>query len=38
MSLYDALSSSNMKQVESIIEKCADVSYALVRVYIDPNT
>ena len=28
----------NMKQVEDIIEKCPDKSYALVSVYIDQNT
>ena len=30
--------SSNMKQVEDIIEICRDKSYALVSVYIDQNT
>ena len=33
-----AHSSSNMKQVDDIIEKCQDKSYALVSVYIDQNT
>ena len=33
-----AHSSMNVKEVEDIIERCPDKSYALVSVYIDQNT
>ena len=38
MSLNSAHLTRNMKQVEDIIKKCQDKSYALVSVYINQNT
>ena len=38
MSLFDAHGLRNMKQVDDIIQKCTDKSYALVSVYINQNT
>ena len=34
----NAHGSRNMKQVEDIIQKCTDKTYALVSVYINQNT